>query len=128
MRVHSCSDKKDVCFQLSSCTSLPRLDLSSPPPALQGRALPGTIDDLCSMMTNKTLGTELNRYAVVNSWLLESANQSSLDVSYSGLVAALRNTSWDAPASEGGGRGVRVCACVCACVFNLFTFYQTIWL
>lgn len=83
-----------------------------------GRALPGTIDDLCSMMTNKTLGTELNRYAVVNSWLLESANQSSLDVSYSGLVAALRNTSWDAPASEGGRQWMfQTC--------SQFAFYQT---
>ena len=122
MRVHSCPDKKDVSFR----TSIPSLDLSSPPPPLQGRALPGTIDDLCSMMTNKTLGSELNRYAVVNSWLLESANQSSLDVSYSGEVAALRNTSWDAPASEGGGQGVRVyvctCVCVCMCVYMCYLF------
>ena len=82
---------------------------SSPP--LQGRVLPGTIEDLCSMMTNKTLGGELSRYAAVNSWLLASSNQSSLDVSYSGLIAAMRNTSWEGPAAGGG-----VCVCVCACV------------
>ena len=54
-------------------------------------------------MTNKTLGDELSRYAAVNSWVLAFSNQSSLDVSYSSLIAMMKNTSWNAPASEGGG-------------------------
>ena len=74
-------------------------------------------------MNNKTVGDELARYAEVNSQLLAFYEQPSMDVSYSGYIAAMRNTSWDAPTS-GGGVSVcvcmharaHVCVCVCVCV------------
>lgn len=66
---------------------------------LQGATNPATIDDLCNIMTNHSIGDELDRYAAVNSMFLDSE---TLDVSYKGYVEFMKQTSWNSPAAEGG--------------------------
>lgn len=61
-----------------------------------------TVEKLCSIMTDKSLGNEINRLAAVNSLLLQTSNETCLDYKYDNMLDELRNTSWDAEASEGG--------------------------
>ena len=58
-----------------------------------------TIDDLCDVMTNQSIGDELDRYAAVNAMFLYS---DSLNVSYQDYLEFMKNTSWDSSAAEGG--------------------------
>ena len=61
-----------------------------------------TIDDLCDMMTNQSIGDELDRYAAVNAMFLKMQGSDNLDVSYQGYVEFMKNTDWDSSAAEGG--------------------------
>ena len=78
----------------------------------QGPVLPETIESLCEIMTDTTIGDAIERYSEVNRRFLTFSNQSSMDVSYDSYISAMQNTSWDGPASDGG-----VCVCVCVCVY-----------
>lgn len=61
-----------------------------------------TIDTLCSIMNDDSVGDPIQRYAKVNSIMLMTSKQKCLDAVYENTVASLRNTSWMASASEGG--------------------------
>ncbi|CAH1101926.1 unnamed protein product [Psylliodes chrysocephalus] len=77
-----------------------------------------TVEKLCSIMTDKSLGNEINRLAAVNSLLLQTSNETCLDYKYDNMLDELRNTSWDAEASEGGRQWTyQTC--------TEFGFYQT---
>ena len=58
-----------------------------------------TIDDLCDIMTNHTIGDELDRYAAVNSF---SNQNETLDVNYQEYIEFMKNTSWNSSAAVGG--------------------------
>ena len=61
-----------------------------------------TLDDLCDVMTNTSLGDELDRYAAINSAYLKSEGLDYLDVSYEEYITSLKNTSWNSTTAEGG--------------------------
>ena len=59
-----------------------------------------TIDELCNIMTNSSIGDELDRYAAVNSMFLEMDYEENLDVSYQGYIETMKNTSWSSLGGE----------------------------
>ena len=61
-----------------------------------------TIDTLCGIMTNISLGQPLNRYAAVNDLTLNTYKQKCLDFKYSNMVEGLKKTDWNSSAAEGG--------------------------
>lgn len=74
-----------------------------------------TINTLCDIMNNNDIGDPLERYAKVNSLILQTYGAHCLDSSYDNLIASLRNTSWSSSASEGGKHHIQ-------CVFLCFLF------
>jgi len=77
-----------------------------------------TIDDLCKVMVNETIGVPVTRLAVVNEMLLQQENQTCLDYKYDKMISEMKNTSWDAETSEGGRQWTyQTC--------SEFGFYQT---
>ena len=71
-----------------------------------------TINTLCDIMNNNDIGDPLERYAKVNSLILQTYGAHCLDSSYNNLIASLRNTSWSSSASEGGKHHIQCCFCV----------------
>ncbi len=65
-----------------------------------------TIDTLCDIMVNASIGEEIDRYAAVNSLLLKTYGEPCLDISYDTMIKDLRETSWNSSASEGGRQWV----------------------
>ncbi|KAJ8951294.1 hypothetical protein NQ318_008198 [Aromia moschata] len=61
-----------------------------------------TIDTLCDIMTNQTIGPQVRRLAAVNDLLLNAYDQECLDYKYNTMIDAMRNVSWDSEVSEGG--------------------------
>lgn len=61
-----------------------------------------TMDILCDVMTNSTLGSPLVRYAAVSNILLESTGDKCLDFKYDKLLKDMRSTNWNSSASAGG--------------------------
>ncbi|XP_054258619.1 putative serine protease K12H4.7 [Macrosteles quadrilineatus] len=55
-----------------------------------------TIDTLCDIMVNESLGTPVIRYAAVNSLLLETNYESCLDYTYENYLKEIKNTTWGA--------------------------------
>lgn len=77
-----------------------------------------SIDDLCVIMTNQTLGVPVTRLAAVNSLMLKEGKQKCLDYKYDKMIADMKNTSWDAETAEGGRQWTyQTC--------TEFGFYQT---
>jgi len=77
-----------------------------------------TIDDVCSVMINTTIGPPVSRLAVVNQMLLDTANEKCLDYKYDKMIDEMKNTSWNAESSEGGRQWTyQTC--------TEFGFYQT---
>lgn len=60
-----------------------------------------TIDVVCGIMQNGSLGDEITRYAEVNKVLLEAYGQKCLDFSYSNLVSTLSEESWNSSGASG---------------------------
>lgn len=67
-----------------------------------------TIDTLCNIMDNDTLGQPIDRLAAVNSLILDAYNQSCLDYKYDKMITQYRNVSWDSETSEGGDTSIRL--------------------
>ena len=65
----------------------------------QGRNNNITIDTLCAIMTNESLGTALQRYIAIKTLMY---GNESLDVSFQGEVEFMKNTSWNSSAAFGG--------------------------
>nr|CAD7570017.1 unnamed protein product [Timema californicum] len=77
-----------------------------------------TIDVVCELMSDETIGPAVTRYAAVNSLLLDTYNQTCTDFSYDNMIRSLRNTSWNSSSGEGGRQWTyQTC--------TEFGFYQT---
>lgn len=77
-----------------------------------------TIDQVCDIMLNQTIGPQVQRLAAVNRLLLTEQNQTCLDYRYDRMIAGMRNTSWLAETAEGGRQWTyQTC--------TEFGFYQT---
>uniref|UniRef100_A0A336K475 CSON000635 protein n=1 Tax=Culicoides sonorensis TaxID=179676 RepID=A0A336K475_CULSO len=77
-----------------------------------------TIDDLCNIMVNTTIGAPVSRLAEVNNMMLNIGNETCLDFKYDKMIDELKNVSWDAESSEGGRQWTyQTC--------TEFGFYQT---
>lgn len=61
-----------------------------------------TLDTLCEIMTNQTLGTPVNRLAKINDLILKISNETCLDYNYDNMINELKNVSWDSEQAEGG--------------------------
>lgn len=61
-----------------------------------------TIDDVCAIMVNQTIGAQVDRLAAVNKLILDEANQTCLDYKYDKLVQSMQNTSWESETASGG--------------------------
>ncbi|CAF1400477.1 unnamed protein product [Rotaria sordida] len=66
------------------------------------RATNITIDVLCKTMLDTSQPDILQRMVNVNDMLLTAYDQKCLDAGYMSMINRLRNTSWNASASEGG--------------------------
>uniref|UniRef100_UPI00398E61FE thymus-specific serine protease n=1 Tax=Pristiophorus japonicus TaxID=55135 RepID=UPI00398E61FE len=60
-----------------------------------------TVDVLCGIMQNSSLGIPYDRYTKVSQLLLKTYEEKCLDASYSKFVSDMLNTSWAAPAADG---------------------------
>ncbi|XP_017470592.1 PREDICTED: putative serine protease K12H4.7 [Rhagoletis zephyria] len=77
-----------------------------------------TIDDLCNVMVNTTIGPPVTRLGVVNDMLLQDAKEKCLDYKYDKMIAELKETAWGAKACNGSRQWTyQTC--------NEFGFYQT---
>ncbi|CAG9821606.1 unnamed protein product [Phaedon cochleariae] len=77
-----------------------------------------TLDTLCDIMVNQTIGPQINRLAAVNSLILNISNQTCLDYKYDKMIQEMKNISWDSESSEGGRQWTyQTC--------TEFGFYQT---
>ena len=54
-----------------------------------------TIDTICSIMLNESIGDELTRYAAFNSLMLSTYDMECLYISYSEMISQLKNISWN---------------------------------
>ncbi|KFB44463.1 AGAP005914-PA-like protein [Anopheles sinensis] len=77
-----------------------------------------TIDEVCDVMANQTIGAPVTRLAEVNRMLLKQGNQSCLDYVYDKTVRQMQNVSWDSDVASGARQWTyQTC--------NEFGFYQT---
>ena len=61
-----------------------------------------TVDTLCSIMSDTTRGSDVERYAAVNQLILNIYEQKCQDFKYEIMISQLRQTAWNSSASEGG--------------------------
>ena len=87
--------------------------------AFEGRPNNITIDDLCNIMANASLGSALGRYVVVNNLLLKASGEEGVNANFSAEVEFMREKAWDSPAVEGRTRQWVYQTC------NEFGYYQT---
>lgn len=66
------------------------------------RATDITLDTLCALMTESSVTDVVQRYANVNSLLLNAYDLKCLDFKYDKMVSDLSKTGWDESAAEGG--------------------------
>lgn len=77
-----------------------------------------TIDIVCDIMTNESIGSAVDRLAAVNTLLLKTYEESCLDYKYDKMIKEMKNSSWEGPASSGGRQWMyQTC--------TEFGFYQT---
>lgn len=65
-----------------------------------------TIQVLCGVMSDISLGEPYARYAAVARLMLETFSLTCLDASFSSNLKVMTNTSWDGPAAGGGRQWV----------------------
>ncbi|XP_049810851.1 putative serine protease K12H4.7 [Schistocerca nitens] len=77
-----------------------------------------TIDVVCNIMVNDSIGQPVSRYAAVNSLLLDAYGQECLDYKYSKMIEEMKAIAWDNETAEGGRQWTyQTC--------TEFGFYQT---
>ncbi|XP_055535059.1 putative serine protease F56F10.1 [Wyeomyia smithii] len=77
-----------------------------------------TIDQVCDVMTNQTIGAPVSRLAKVNEMVMKQDDQKCLDYVYDKTVQQMQNISWDAEVASGARQWTyQTC--------NEFGFYQT---
>lgn len=62
-----------------------------------------TLDSICDIMVNESLGTPVKRYSLVNEKILDKYNKTCLDYKYDKMVTDLGQTDWRCEAAENGG-------------------------
>lgn len=60
-----------------------------------------TIKTVCDVMTDVSRGDSVQRYADVNSLILDTYGEDCLNIRYSKLAGSLNHTSWDSISAEG---------------------------
>lgn len=65
------------------------------------QAAVGSIDSVCNILANTTLGGPLERVAEVNNIILTELGETCLDYKYDTMVDSLRNASWESEEAEG---------------------------
>lgn len=63
-----------------------------------------SIDDVCNVMRNTSMGTPLDRLAQVNSMIMEDQGEKCLDYKYDNMISELRATNWDADGVINGSK------------------------
>nr|XP_006823961.1 PREDICTED: putative serine protease K12H4.7-like [Saccoglossus kowalevskii] len=77
-----------------------------------------TLDTLCDIMVDESIGDPLHRYAAVNTLMLQTYQTKCLDISYDNMIQEMRQNSWNSSAAEGGKQWVyQTC--------TEFGYYQT---
>ena len=77
-----------------------------------------TIDEVCDVMVNTTVGPPVTRLAMVNSMLLNQSREKCLDYKYDKMIAEMKDPSWNSKVAEGMRQWTyQTC--------NEFGFYQT---
>lgn len=77
-----------------------------------------TLDTLCGIMVDESIGKQVNRLAAVNDLLLNATNQTCLDYKYENMINEMGNDSFTSEVSEGGRQWMyQTC--------TEFGFYQT---
>ncbi|XP_058463039.1 putative serine protease F56F10.1 [Malaya genurostris] len=77
-----------------------------------------TIDQVCEIMTNQSIGVPVNRLAEVNKLVMIQDGEKCLDYVYNKTIKQMQNTSWDAEVASGARQWTyQTC--------NEFGFYQT---
>ena len=71
----------------------------------QGRPNNITIEDLCSMMVDPTLGSPVQRYSEVNRMM---THNTSLDCNYKSYIDEMKNESWTGNVTKAGGQSTSV--------------------
>lgn len=59
------------------------------------------MDVVCGIMDDESVGSELDRYAAVNSLLLDAYGEICLDHVYANMIQYLSNVSWELGLSGG---------------------------
>ncbi|MEE6510932.1 hypothetical protein FKM82_031266 [Ascaphus truei] len=65
-----------------------------------------TMQVVCDIMANESLGAPYERYVRVINTILEAMEEKCVDASYKKYVQEMTNTSWEGPASSGGRQWV----------------------
>lgn len=65
-----------------------------------------TIDVVCDIMVNQTIGAPVTRLAAVNNLILDTYEQKCLDYKYENMIDELRNVSWKSETAEGGNNSL----------------------
>lgn len=60
------------------------------------------INQMCSIMTNSTIGSALDRFAKANQLVLDSQRSPCLDYKYDKMLEAIKDFSWKSDAAHGG--------------------------
>jgi hypothetical protein len=63
-----------------------------------------TIDTVCDIMTNGSLGSAVSRYAAVNELLMTTYEQKCMDYKYDNMIKEYQNVSWDSSTAAGGNK------------------------
>lgn len=61
-----------------------------------------TIDEVCDIMVNTTIGPPVSRLAEVNRLILDQSNETCLDYKYDNMIANMKNVSWNSDVASGG--------------------------
>ena len=59
------------------------------------------MDTLCDIMTDESRGSNIQRYADVNSLILDTYSQPCLNLRYNKLAQSLNHTSWNSVSAKG---------------------------
>ncbi|KAM8707884.1 hypothetical protein ACLKA7_014933 [Drosophila subpalustris] len=60
-----------------------------------------TIDEICDVMLNTTMGPPVTRLGAVNDMLLEQSKSKCLDYKYDKMIADMKNVSWNSETAKG---------------------------
>jgi len=72
----------------------------------EGATASVTLDTVCDIMVNESLGTPVKRYSLVNEKILEQDDKQCLDYKYDKFITDLSQTDWRCESAENGGKTV----------------------